>query len=201
MRSPLVFCFKTKIYILTVSKPRIGGGGGGLAVVYRQSLHIELSAFHDVTSFEYLAFKITGHSPLLIILVYHLPKMIYNTIYLYCFSLPSAEYILNVYDESISTTLNQYAPLKSRYVPSSCTSPQFNTEFREMKTKGWHLESFYKKTGLIVHSLAYTEHIQQYREALKAVRSAIGITGTAFVWFSSYLTGRQQFVTRSTNQG
>jgi len=71
-----------------------------------------------------------------------------------------------------------------------------------MKTKGCQLERFYKKPGIIVHSLAYTEHIQQYRDAvLNAVRSAIGITGTAFDWFSFSLTGRQQFVTRSTNQG
>ncbi len=58
----------------TLTKPRIGGRGGGLAVVYRQSLHIELSPFHEVTSFEYLAFKITSHSSLLIILVYRPPK-------------------------------------------------------------------------------------------------------------------------------
>lgn len=30
----------------TLTKPRIGGRGGGLVVVYRQSLHIELSPFH-----------------------------------------------------------------------------------------------------------------------------------------------------------
>ncbi len=48
----------------SLTKPWIGGRGGGLAVVYRQSLHINLSPFHEVTSFEYLAFKITSHSSL-----------------------------------------------------------------------------------------------------------------------------------------
>ncbi len=42
-------------------------------VVYRQSLHIDLSPFHGVTSFVYLAFKITSDSSLLITLVYRPP--------------------------------------------------------------------------------------------------------------------------------
>ncbi len=58
----------------SLTKPRIGGRGGGLVVVYHQSLHIDLSPFHEVTLFEYLAFKITSHSSLLIILVYRPPK-------------------------------------------------------------------------------------------------------------------------------
>ncbi len=41
-----------------------------------------------------------------------------------------------------------------------------------MKTKGRQLERLYKKTGLTVHSLAYTEHIKQYRYALNAARSS-----------------------------
>lgn len=67
-----LICFLLLVFS-TLAKPSIGGRGGSLAV-YRPSLHIELSPFHEVTLIEYLAFKITSHSSLLIILVYHPPK-------------------------------------------------------------------------------------------------------------------------------
>ncbi len=89
-----------------------------------------------------------------------------------CCSLSSTEDILNVYDESISTVLNHFAPIKSRQVSSSRSSPWFNTELRAIKIKGRRLERFYKKTGLIVHFLAYTEDIKQYRNTLNAAHSS-----------------------------
>jgi len=45
----------------------------------------------------------------------------------------------------ISTILNEYAQLKSTYVPSH-TFPWFTTDPRAIKTKGWHLERLWKKT-------------------------------------------------------
>lgn len=41
-----------------------------------------------------------------------------------------------------------------------------------MKAKGRRLKRLYRKTGLIVHSLAFKEHLLNYRTALNAARSS-----------------------------
>lgn len=56
------------------SQPRLHRRGGGLAVVCRETIKISKIEFHDVTTFEYLALKMTGQTSLAVILIYRPPK-------------------------------------------------------------------------------------------------------------------------------
>ncbi|KAI4881218.1 hypothetical protein NFI96_033452, partial [Prochilodus magdalenae] len=55
---------------------------------------------------------------------------------------------VSLYNESISAVLDTLAPLKTRTVPSTHSSPWFTSELRTLKTSGRRLECLYKKTGL-----------------------------------------------------
>ncbi|XP_048113303.1 uncharacterized protein LOC125303548 [Alosa alosa] len=57
-----------------LSKPRSVGRGGGLAVVYRSDLTIKELRPFEGTSFEYIAVKVVSTLPLLLLLIYRLPK-------------------------------------------------------------------------------------------------------------------------------
>lgn len=57
-----------------ISKSRLTGRGGGLAVVYRSDLTVKELAFFSVSSFEYIAVKIMSTPPLMLLLVYRPPK-------------------------------------------------------------------------------------------------------------------------------
>ena len=67
----------------------------------------------------------------------------------------STDEAVSLYNESISAVLDTLAPLKTRTVPSTHSSPWFTSELRTLKTNGRRLERLYKKTGLQVHSQAY----------------------------------------------
>lgn len=77
-----------------------------------------------------------------------------------------------IYNNALSQTLEMHAPVKTRLVPSTRTSPWFTPELRMMKTEGRRLERLYRKTGLIVHSLALKEHLLKYRTDLNNARSS-----------------------------
>lgn len=57
-----------------LSKPRLSGKGGGLAVVYRNYMSLSQLDFHSTTSFEYMVLKVGSKCPLIIILIYRPPK-------------------------------------------------------------------------------------------------------------------------------
>ncbi|XP_051512965.1 uncharacterized protein LOC127417184 [Myxocyprinus asiaticus] len=57
-----------------LSKPRPHGKGGGQAVVCQDGMRAVLTEFHNVTSLEYLALKIVGETPLIVLLIYRPPK-------------------------------------------------------------------------------------------------------------------------------
>ena len=71
--------------------------------------------------------------------------------------LSSPEEFVTCYNSSISEILNTLAPLKTRCVPATRTSPWFTPELRIMKVKVRRLERLYKKTALSVHFTLFTE--------------------------------------------
>ncbi|KAI4904399.1 hypothetical protein NFI96_008508, partial [Prochilodus magdalenae] len=60
----------------------------------------------------------------------------------------STDEAVSLYNESISAVLDTLAPLKTRTVPSTHSSPWFTSKLRTLKTSGRLLERLYKKTGL-----------------------------------------------------
>lgn len=54
-----------------LSRPRLHGKGGGLAVIYRDNLWIKQLDFHDTDTFEYMVLKVDS---VIIILLYRPPK-------------------------------------------------------------------------------------------------------------------------------
>jgi exonuclease III len=276
------------------SQPRLHRRGGGLAVVCRETIKISKIELHDVTTFEYLALKMTGQTSLVVILIYRPPKSpsdffsdISEILTLVCachssvillgdfnihentaqckelmsvldcfnltqnvtFATHSRGHILDLictsglnnilvngsdfalsdhklinfscsfpismspqkkmltyrkinsvnstsfsasirastlsecllsnhpseicctYNNALSQILDMHAPVKTRLVPSTRASPWFTPELRMMKTEGRRLERLYRKTGLIVHSLAFKEHLLNYRTVLNNARS------------------------------
>lgn len=89
-----------------------------------------------------------------------------------CFLSNCPSEICSIYNNSISQIFDKHAPVKTRLVPSTHVSPWFTPELRAMKAMGRRLERLYRKTGLIVHSLALKEHLLKYRTALNAARSS-----------------------------
>lgn len=76
------------------------------------------------------------------------------------------------YNSCLSTSLNVIAPLKSRSVSFTLSAPWYTPELRRMKAAGRRLERLVKRTGLIVHTQAYTDHLLQYKNALSTARTA-----------------------------
>lgn len=68
MLTPPGYCY--------ISKPRLVGRGGGLAVVYRSDLSVKELRPFEVTSFEYIAVKVVITIPLLLLLIYRPPQTI-----------------------------------------------------------------------------------------------------------------------------
>lgn len=82
----------------------------------------------------------------------------------------SMDELVNFYNTSLSSILESHAPVKSRTVTFSRSAPWFTGELREMKQSGRVLERTYKKSGLMVHKLAYREHRRAYARALSNAR-------------------------------
>lgn len=61
-----------------LAKPRLTSRGGGLAAVYRSNIPLNTIDLHVTLTFEYLVLKISGSSPLLVILLYRPPKSMSN---------------------------------------------------------------------------------------------------------------------------
>ena len=58
-----------------LSRPRLHGKGGGLAIIHRDNLRIKQLDFHDTNTFEYMVLKADS---LIIILLYRPPKVLSN---------------------------------------------------------------------------------------------------------------------------
>lgn len=57
-----------------IERPRLSGKGGGLAVIYRADISVTEITIPCVSSFECIAFKVNGVSPVLTVLIYRPPK-------------------------------------------------------------------------------------------------------------------------------
>ncbi len=86
------------------------------------------------------------------------------------FTCPSMIY--DMYHSLIANILDEYAPIRTRSVPMSHSSPWFNAELRAMKAKCRQHERIFRKMGLTVHYLVYSDYIKNYKTALNAARSS-----------------------------
>ena len=73
--------------------------------------------------------------------------------------------------EKVIDHQNQNQNLKTRSVSFTHAAPWYTPELHLMKTRK-SLEWLAKKTWLTVHTLAYKDYIQQYKDALNTARSA-----------------------------
>ncbi|KAL0147744.1 hypothetical protein M9458_056950 [Cirrhinus mrigala] len=83
----------------------------------------------------------------------------------------SPSVILSNYHSIISEILQQHAPIKTRNVPATHSSPWYTPELRILKATGRRLERLYRRTGLTVHYLAFLDHLKSYKSALTSARS------------------------------
>lgn len=81
------------------------------------------------------------------------------------------ENLINHYNNSLSTCLNQLAPLKTKTVSFTHSAPWFTPDLHRLKSQKRQLERLSKKTGLTVHLQAYKDHLQLYKSALIHARS------------------------------
>lgn len=86
-------------------------------------------------------------------------------------STPTDE-LVSHYNDLLSTYLQSLAPLKYRTVSFTRTVPWYTPELRLIKSHGRRLERLTKRTGLVVHVEAYSEHLTNYKNALSAARSS-----------------------------
>ncbi|KAE8298225.1 hypothetical protein D5F01_LYC02717 [Larimichthys crocea] len=70
-----------------------------------------------------------------------------------------------------SSCLNQLTPIKTKTVSFTHSAPWYTPELHKMKSRKRQLERLHKKTGLTVHLQAYTDYLQQYKDALSTARS------------------------------
>ncbi|XP_049450826.1 uncharacterized protein LOC125900093 [Epinephelus fuscoguttatus] len=76
--------------------------------------------------------------------------------------------LVNYYNSTLSSCLDQLTPTKTKTVSFTHSAPWYTPALRQMKSQKRQLERLCKKTGLSVHLLAYTDHLQQYKDALNA---------------------------------
>uniref|UniRef100_A0A8C6S6Z5 Reverse transcriptase domain-containing protein n=1 Tax=Neogobius melanostomus TaxID=47308 RepID=A0A8C6S6Z5_9GOBI len=84
---------------------------------------------------------------------------------------PTASDLVNLYNHTLSSCLNQIAPLKTASVSFSTSAPWFTPDLHNLKKQKRQLERLHKKSGLIVHAQAYKQAVTTYNSALKTARS------------------------------
>ena len=84
---------------------------------------------------------------------------------------PTTTDLVNIYNNTLSTTLNKLAPMKTKTVTFTHSAPWFTPELHKHKKRLRQLERLHKKTGLTVHALAYKDHMHLYKSALNQARS------------------------------
>ena len=75
------------------------------------------------------------------------------------------------YNETLCSCLNQLDPIKTKTVSFTHSAPWYTPELHKMKSRKRQLERLHKKTGLTVHLQAFTDYLQQYKDALNITRS------------------------------
>ncbi len=80
-------------------------------------------------------------------------------------------------------------PLGPGRVPMSHSYPWFNVELRAMKAKCRQHERLFRKTGLTVHYLVYSDYFKNYKTALNAAHSSFisSIINKAKIGLKHYL--------------
>ena len=84
----------------------------------------------------------------------------------------SPDYLVNCYNSSLSSCLDQLAPVQSKLVSFSHSAPWYTDELRHLKSKRRQLERLSHKTGLTVHQEIYKQHLQLYNDTLNSARSS-----------------------------
>ncbi|KAL7384922.1 hypothetical protein ABVT39_011588 [Epinephelus coioides] len=79
--------------------------------------------------------------------------------------------LVSYYNNTLSSCLDQLAPIKTKSVLLTHSAPWYTPELRQMKSHKRQLERLHKKTSLTVHRQAYTDHLRQYKAALNTARS------------------------------
>ncbi len=88
------------------------------------------------------------------------------------FDLSSPSLIISKFNSVLSDILSVHAPVKTRTVPSTHTSPWFTPDHRILKSSVRQLEHLYRNTRLTLHHQAFLEHLKNYKSALHLVRSS-----------------------------
>ncbi|XP_075963092.1 uncharacterized protein LOC142966290 [Anarhichas minor] len=79
--------------------------------------------------------------------------------------------LVNYYNDTLSSCLDQLAPMKTKTVSFTHSAPWYTPELHQMKSRKRQLERLCKKTGLTVHLQALSDYLQQYKDALISGRS------------------------------
>ncbi|KAK5918736.1 hypothetical protein CgunFtcFv8_003473 [Champsocephalus gunnari] len=79
--------------------------------------------------------------------------------------------LVDYYNTTLSPCLDELAPQNTKTVSFTHSAPWYTPELRQMKSQKRQLERLHKKTSLTVHLHAYTDHLHQYNNALKAART------------------------------
>ncbi|KAG7458352.1 hypothetical protein JOB18_026972, partial [Solea senegalensis] len=79
--------------------------------------------------------------------------------------------LVDHYNQSLSSCLNQLAPLKTKTVSFSASAPWYTPDLHQLKRKRRQLERLHKKTGLTVHADAFKHFTSTYITALNTARS------------------------------
>lgn len=67
--------------------------------------------------------------------------------------------------------LNNLAPLKTRSVTFTCSSPWFTPSLSVLKAKGRQFEHLYRKNGLTAHKEMFYNHISRYKDCIMQAKS------------------------------
>ena len=84
---------------------------------------------------------------------------------------PTPTDLVNTYNSTLSSSLNQLAPLKTKTVTFTHSAPWYTPELHKLKKQLRKLERLRNKTGLTVHALAYKDHMDIYRSAINTART------------------------------
>ncbi len=84
---------------------------------------------------------------------------------------PTTMDLINIYNNTLSISLNKLAPMRTKTVTFTHSAPWFTPELHKLKKQRRQLERLHKKTGLSVHALAYKDHMLLYKSTLNKARS------------------------------
>ncbi|XP_049434761.1 uncharacterized protein LOC125890251 [Epinephelus fuscoguttatus] len=86
-------------------------------------------------------------------------------------ALSSVTETVDFYNQSLTSLLDNHAPVRTCTVTFSRSAPWYTSELWRMKSAGRILERRFKASGLTVHKQAYREHQTVYAKSLKDAQS------------------------------